>query len=133
MELSAYPPGIPCWIELKALDPVRAAGFYSLLFGWRIDEPEDQEERRTALMHEATEWRVAYLRGKPVAAVTPKYLPGRPGWLTYVSVENADATAASVKQVGGQVISEPSDIADAGRAAVFTDPAGAVFGVWQPG
>jgi uncharacterized protein len=132
MELPTYRLGIPSWIEYKGLDPDRAGSFYSVLFGWRNDQPEDLEDRRTVLLHDESEWRVAYQHGKPVAAFTPKYLPTPPGWLTYVSVTDADATARAVKLAGGQVISEPADVADVGRAAVFTDPAGAAFGIWQP-
>ena len=42
-------------------------------------------------------------------------------------------TAAAVKEAGGNVIAEPMDVMDLGRMAIFADPAGAVFGVWQPG
>jgi predicted enzyme related to lactoylglutathione lyase len=31
------------------------------------------------------------------------------------------------------VIAEPMDVMDLGRMAVFADPEGSVFGVWQPG
>ena len=33
---------------------------------------------------------------------------------------------------GGTVVVEPMDVMDIGRMAFFTDPTGAVFGVWQP-
>jgi predicted enzyme related to lactoylglutathione lyase len=36
-----------------------------------------------------------------------------------------------VKEAGGQVVMEPGDVSDAGRMAVFTDPEGAVFAIWQ--
>ena len=34
---------------------------------------------------------------------------------------------------GGSVVMEPFDMLDGGRGAILADPAGAVFGVWQPG
>ena len=132
MEASTYRPGIPSWIEYKGVDPDRARGFYTVLFGWRNDQPEGLEGRRNVLLHDESEWRIAYLRDEPVAAFTPKFLPTPPGWLTYVSVADADATARAVEQAGGRVIAQPADVADAGREAVFTDPAGAAFAVWQP-
>ena len=52
-------------------------------------------------------------------------------WTTYIAVKSADETAARVTDAGGQVITPPFDIVDAGRMAVFADPAGAVFCVWQ--
>ena len=33
---------------------------------------------------------------------------------------------------GGSIVAGPMDVFDSGRLAVFADPAGAVFGVWQP-
>jgi hypothetical protein len=59
---------------------------------------------------------------------------GQPtAWITYVSVEDADAAAASAKDAGGNVIAEPMEVLDLGKMAVFADPTGAVIGVWQPG
>ena len=55
-----------------------------------------------------------------------------PAWSTYVSVDDAEATAAAVTKNGGGVMVEPMDVMDLGRMAFFTDPAGAFFGVWQP-
>ena len=54
-------------------------------------------------------------------------------WATYVSVEDAEATAAKVTEAGGEPIVEPMDVPGLGTMAVFTDPTGAVFGIWQPG
>jgi uncharacterized protein len=55
-----------------------------------------------------------------------------PAWGTYIWVESADDTVARATDAGGSVIVEPFDLLDAARTAVVADPAGAVFGVWQP-
>jgi predicted enzyme related to lactoylglutathione lyase len=74
------------------------------------------------------------LRGKPVAGVMPLMQEGQPpAWSTYVSVEDAEATAAKVREAGGTVLAEPMDVMDLGKMAIFADPTGAVFGIWQPG
>jgi predicted enzyme related to lactoylglutathione lyase len=58
---------------------------------------------------------------------------GQPtAWATYVSVADADQTADRVKAAGGSVMVSPMDVTDIGRMAIFADPTGAVFGVWQP-
>ena len=54
-------------------------------------------------------------------------------WNTYIWVESADDTAGKVRDAGGQVLDEPFEIPNAGRMAVFADPEGAVFCVWQAG
>ena len=50
----------------------------------------------------------------------------------YFHTLDADATAKAVAQGGGTVRVEPFDVMDAGRMALFTDPGGAEFAVWQP-
>ena len=47
-----------------------------------------------------------------------------------IKVENADATAAKVRALGGAA-QDAFDVFDAGRMAVCTDPNGAKFDVWQ--
>jgi len=50
----------------------------------------------------------------------------------YFDVDDADATAAKIKALGGSVFREPADIPGTGRYAVVTDPQGATFGILQP-
>ena len=56
-----------------------------------------------------------------------------PTWNTYVGVQDADATATAVADAGGTVVMAPFDIGPAGRMAVFAEPQGADFCVWQAG
>ena len=42
-------------------------------------------------------------------------------------------TIAKVGEAGGQTIVEPMDVMGMGVMAVFSDPTGAVCGIWQPG
>jgi predicted enzyme related to lactoylglutathione lyase len=73
------------------------------------------------------------LRGKNVAGLGPLMNEAQPpAWTTYVSVVDADATVAKVKDAGGMVFVEPMDVLDVGRMAIFADPTGAVIAVWQP-
>jgi predicted enzyme related to lactoylglutathione lyase len=73
------------------------------------------------------------LKDKMVAGLGPLFSPEQhPAWSTYVSTADAVATADAVRAAGGQVIMDPMDVLDAGSMAVFTDPTGAFFGVWQP-
>ena len=52
-------------------------------------------------------------------------------WNTYIWVDSADETAAKVRERAAASMMEPFDVMDAGRMAVFADPEGAVFCVWQ--
>jgi uncharacterized protein len=125
-ERTSYVPGTPSWVDLGTPDIEGAATFYGNLFGWSVEEGENAEQTGG--------YRQAKLRGKPVAGVMPLMQEGQPpAWSSYVSVADADATAAKVAEAGGSVIAEPMDVMDLGRMAIFADPTGAVFGIWQPG
>ena len=59
-------------------------------------------------------------------------MPAPPHWSSYVTVEDADATAAKAKEPGAQLLAEPFDVMEAGRMAVLQDSEGAVVSAWQP-
>jgi predicted enzyme related to lactoylglutathione lyase len=73
------------------------------------------------------------LRSGDVAAVgtIPEAAPPTGMWNTYFWVDSADDAASEVRDAGGAVVVEPFDFMDACRMAVFTDPEGAAFRVWQ--
>lgn len=125
-ERTSYTPGTPCWVDLGTPDIDAAANFYGEVFGWEVPEQPNSAEMGG--------YRRAKKNGKDVAGAMPLIQEGQPpAWSTYVSVEDADATAKAVAVAGGTAIAEPMDVMDLGRMAVFTDPAGAVIGIWQPG
>jgi uncharacterized protein len=124
-ERDGYIPGVPCWVDTSQPDPGAAVDFYRGLFGWEFEDvmPPGSEG----------EYFIARLRGGDVAAVgsIPEAAPPLATWNTYVWVESADDAASKVRDAGGGVLMEPFDVMDAGRMAVFTDPEGAAFFVWQ--
>ena len=125
-EMTSYAPGTPCWVDLGSPDIDASTDFYGQLFGWEVPQSDNAEQTGG--------YRIATSGGKSAAGMMPLMQEGQPpAWSTYVSVEDADATAEKVKQAGGQVIAEPMDVMDLGRMAIFADPTGAVFGIWQPG
>jgi predicted enzyme related to lactoylglutathione lyase len=120
-----YPHGTPSWVELNTADPAAAASFYGALFGWRASMPGPAEETGGYQMFDQG--------GKNVAGLMKTMQAGQPtAWATYVSVDSADATVAAVTEAGGSVMVAPMDVMDIGRMAILTDPAGAVFGIWEP-
>jgi predicted enzyme related to lactoylglutathione lyase len=123
-ERDSHPAGTPSWIDLGSPDPDASAAFYSALFGWDIGEAGGPETGG---------YRMATLKGRPVAGIGASQSEGAPPWwTTYVTVDDADATAKVVDQAGGTVVVPPMDVMEFGRMAVFTDPGGATFSVWQP-
>jgi predicted enzyme related to lactoylglutathione lyase len=122
---TAWPAGTPCWVDLGVGDAGRARAFYGGLFGWDIQEGAP----------EAGGYSMCEVNGRPVAGIGPKTGPaGTPAtWTTYLASDDADHTVSKIRAAGGQVVTEPMDVTDAGRMAVAADPGGAVFGVWQAG
>jgi predicted enzyme related to lactoylglutathione lyase len=53
-------------------------------------------------------------------------------WLGYVYSDDVDATAARAVELGGSLMSEPMDVPGVCRMVVVRDPAGAMFGLFQP-
>jgi predicted enzyme related to lactoylglutathione lyase len=106
-------------------DPDAAAAFYGGLFGWELEDAMPAGSGGKYLM--------ARLPGGAVAAVSspPPGAPPQAVWNTYVWVESADETAATARDAGGTVVTEPFDVVDAGRMAALADPEGATFMVWQ--
>jgi uncharacterized protein len=70
------------------------------------------------------------LNGQPVAGLGPQMNPDAPAvWTTYVTVDDADKSAAPAGEAGGQVLMEPFDVFNFGRMAIFLDPIGAAIAV----
>jgi len=119
---TAWPAGTPCWVDLGVGDIAKATAFYGTLFGWDIE----------AGPPEAGGYSMCTLGGRPVAGLgAQEDLSMPPYWTTYIASDDADATAAKVRDAGGQVMTEPFEVMDVGRMFIATDPGGAVFGVWQ--
>jgi predicted enzyme related to lactoylglutathione lyase len=124
-ERDGYIPGVPCWVDTGHPDPDAAVAFYGGLFGWEFEDVMPPGA--------GVKYFMARIRGLDAAAVGSAPEAGPPGarWSMYVWVDSADETAAKVREAGGSVVVEPMDVMDSGRMAVFTDPEGAAFGVWQ--
>lgn len=122
-----YPTGVPCWVDTNQPDPEAAATFYSGLFGWDCQNvmPADSPMK----------YYIARIDGGSVGAISsiPDGAPNRASWNTYIWADDVDAVVPAVLAGGGAVLAEPFDVMEAGRMAVFADPAGAAFCVWQPG
>jgi len=127
MTVDKHLPGSFSWAELGTSDTKAAKGFYGGLFGWTPnDMPMGPDQVYT--MFE--------IGGKPVGAMysldkNMREMGIPPHWMLYVTVTNADETAARISAHGGKLMKEPFDVFDAGRMAVIQDPTGAAFCLWQ--
>ena len=116
--------GSPNWLDLATPDLDAAVSFYSGLFGWQFQSGGP----------EVGGYGLFQLDGKSVAGgmtVPPDQAPT--SWTVYFQSQDADATVKAAEQAGGSAPFQPMDVMDLGRMAVLADPAGALFGLWQPG
>jgi predicted enzyme related to lactoylglutathione lyase len=97
--------------------------FYGSLFGWEF-RPGPQQLGPCVR---------ALLDGHEVAGIghlpPDRHLPV--AWTPYLASDDVDLTAETVRLCGGTVGVGPLGADDAGRLMIGSDPAGAVFGVWQ--
>lgn len=114
-----------CWVELNTTDPVAAKRFYGELFGWRMkDMPTPMGEYTMA---EVDDKSVCGLMKLPEEA---RKMGAPPHWLSYVAVDDVDASAEKARELGGTVLVPPMD-AGPGRMAVLQDPTRGVLAIWR--
>ncbi|MBR8639859.1 VOC family protein [Streptomyces tuirus] len=123
--MAAQPEGTPCWADAMFSDLEGAKSFYGDVLGWTFAEASAEYGNYTQ----------AYANGKAVAAVVPP-MPGQEGlsqWCLYFASQDVAATAARIRDHGGEVLMEPMQVGDFGSMCLARDPGGVVFGVWQAG
>ncbi len=123
MLTTAFRPGAPTWLDLATPDTPVSAAFYTEVLGWTF-RPGGAT---------ATDYGFFRQDGRTVAAVGPRTADReRAAWTVSFRTDDADRTAALVREAGGRVRSGPYDVLGSGRTAGCTDPTGADFALWQP-
>lgn len=52
-------------------------------------------------------------------------------WNQYITVDDVDAIAPRIAELGGKVMAGPFDVFDSGRMLILSDPLGAAVSLWQ--
>jgi predicted enzyme related to lactoylglutathione lyase len=118
--------GTLCWADLSTPDPDRARKFYSILFGWELNDDTDDDPPSGYVHVQNGEEFIGGI--SPVAHRDP-HIP--PHWLPYFQTSNCDATAAQAKKLGAKFCLEPMTMENVGRFGVLADPQGATFAIFQ--
>ena len=123
------------WHDLITSRPDAAKRFYGELFGWEFDDLGlnlgfGNTLNYTLIRHEGR------LIGGMVDAGRLDSVPaddaGRISqWVILMSVTDADAAVASVRESGGKVLTPPTDFADRGRLALVEDTQGAALALLE--
>jgi uncharacterized protein len=105
------------WYELLTTDVAAAKIFYRDVIGW-----ESQDATTPAFAYS----RFASPHGGPVAGLMELPEEGRrmgatPRWIGYVAVNDIDATADRLRELGGVIYVPPTD-SNIGRVSIVADP-----------
>jgi predicted enzyme related to lactoylglutathione lyase len=128
-ERTRYDAGTFCWVGLATSDTAAARAFYGGLFGWQDEDLDAGAAGAYTTLRRGGEEVAKLYRQQPQARAAG----APPHWTSYISVEDADATTARAKELGGAAVFRGAfDVLDAGRVAAIRDPTGAIVSLWQP-
>lgn len=120
--VTQYPHGTFSWVDCNSTNPDKAIPFYAEVMGWTTE---------AIPMGNGMDYTMFRKDGHKVAGLGPAQ-EGMPSvWMSYVNVENVDALAAKIPELGGKVVMEPIDVFEEGRMLLLQDPTGAFVGLWQ--
>ena len=114
------------YFEIQADKPARAVRFYSQVFGWMFDEIPglpiaywriETGGSRGGLLH------------RP--AKTPRPESGTNAFVCSIEVENFDATAKTIEQLGGIVALPKFAVRNTCWQGYFVDPEGNTFRIFE--
>jgi predicted enzyme related to lactoylglutathione lyase len=122
-----------CWDELLTPDAETAARFYRDVFGWGAEHLDmGPAGKYTLLKRTGEKDETGADKNAGGILPMPPGAPHPPFWLTYVSVDDADAVCEKAKRLGATIMRAPADIPDVGRFAVLMDAQHGSFAVLQP-
>lgn len=114
------------WYDLFTKDVNAAKAYYTETIGWGTQEWDGPMDYT---MFTVGERPLAGLMAMPEGM--PAGVP--PHWIGYVAVDDLDASLGQVKELGGQVRTEATEIPGIGRFAMIADPQGAALALFEGG
>jgi predicted enzyme related to lactoylglutathione lyase len=111
-------PGEIVHIEIPADDTEKGREFWGSLFGWKFESYPGPSEYHMTRISDQT------------GAAVNNMEPGKRSMRPYFAVDDVDAGAARVKDLGGDA-NERMPVPNMGWFVTCTDPQGNEFGLWQ--
>ena len=110
-------------LELNTTDVDRAKAFYGKLFDW---------EMKDMSLPVGTYTTVDVGKGTG-GGIMAQLMPDTPStWLPYVAVDDIDAATKKARQLGADIMNASEEVPGMGWLTIFTDPTGALLGLWEP-
>ena len=109
------------WTDLTVDDAVAVRDFYAAVIGWQPSPVSmgDYDDFNMCLPS-SNQPAAGICHARGANADLPAV------WMVYITVEDADDSAAACVERGGKILSGPRDMGEMGRYCVIRDPAGAV-------
>lgn len=114
------PQGTPVWYELLSNDAPAAARFYADVIGWKVQEPAPDDPH--GYYH--FEAPGGFVGGMMQLSADMRAHGAKPTWLSYLGVDDVDATVARITEAGGRVLMPAMETPKVGRFAMIADPQG---------
>jgi uncharacterized protein len=114
-------PNTLVWNELQTRDTAAARAFYHQVFGWS----DDVDSNDYVTFKNDGRAQCGSLQ------LDESWGDAPPNWHVYFMVDDVDATAARVPELGGTVLMGPHQVGEMGRLLVIRDPQGATFSVME--
>jgi hypothetical protein len=109
-------------VELNSTDVDKSKAFYGKLFDWKLEDMP---------MGDSTYTMIGVGSGTG-GGIMKHPMPGAPSmWLAYVNVDDIKAATAKAKSLGATVLQDVTEVMGMGSISIFTDPTGAVLGLWE--
>jgi predicted enzyme related to lactoylglutathione lyase len=109
-------PGKFVWFELVSKDAKKAQAFYGEVLGWKVQQ----------FPMGSSTYDMIYAGDTMIGGYAHPKSDRQPShWISYVSVDDVDATVKAATANGGKVVEAPYDIPTVGRTARIADPQGA--------
>lgn len=105
------------WYELMTTDMDAAKAFYAAVVGW--DAQDVSVPGATYILFTAGG---ALISGLTQLSEDARKMGLRPSWVGYVAVDDVDASAERIKQLGGAVHLPPTEIPNISRISIAADP-----------
>ncbi len=115
-----------CWNELATNNLETCKQFYGELFGWQF---KDNHIAGSDCEADGMIYNEISIDGKKqfggMYQMGKEYGDMPPHWLSYIAVDDVDASALKVTELGGSICVPPMDIPNTGRFCIVSDPSGA--------
>lgn len=128
-EMTEYPDGVFCWVDLIAADLDAALRWYGEMFGWDNREAVAEGHGRYVMFSQGGK----LVAGAGQMSEEMKAAGVPPSWNSYVSVSDAAATVAKARELGAEITVPVVQVPGSGALAFLTDPTGASVAIWQDG